>query len=168
MDELKNKIAVITGASKGIGRAIAEAYAKEGAIVYCVSRTNSDLENVVDSIKSKGGKAIAFKADVTKYDQFVTTLRSQKRLYTVRDMPMTEAGIDAGFTRDIYISLGEPLDDEAWSIRLYHKPFVRWIWLGAILMATGGLLAIIDRRYRLDKLLKKSSSSNNEAIPSIK
>jgi len=106
--------------------------------------------------------------DVTKNDQFVTTLRSQKRLYTVRDMPMTEAGIDAGFTRDIYISLGEPLDDEAWSIRLYHKPFVRWIWLGAILMAIGGLLAIIDRRYRLDKLLKKSSSNNNEAIPSIK
>ena len=69
MVKLINKIAVITGASKGIGRAIAEAYAKEGAIVFCVSRTNSDLENAVDLIKSKGGKAIAFKADVTQYDQ---------------------------------------------------------------------------------------------------
>ena len=83
-------------------------------------------------------------------------------------MPMTEAGIDAGFTRDIYISLGEPLDDGAWSIRLYHKPFVRWIWLGAILMAIGGLLAIIDRRYRIDRLLKKTSLNNNEAISTIK
>ena len=83
-------------------------------------------------------------------------------------MPMTEAGIDAGFTRDIYISLGEQLDDGAWSIRLYHKPFVRWIWLGAILMAIGGLLAIIDRRYRIDRLLKKTSSNNNEAISTIK
>ena len=83
-------------------------------------------------------------------------------------MPMTEAGIDAGFTRDIYISLGEPLDDEAWSIRLYHKPFVRWIWLGAILMAIGGLLAIIDRRYRIDRLLKKTSLNNNDAISTIK
>ena len=81
---------------------------------------------------------------------------------------MTEAGIDAGFTRDIYISLGEQLDDGAWSIRLYHKPFVRWIWLGAILMAIGGLLAIIDRRYRIDRLLKKTSLNNNEAISTIK
>ena len=83
-------------------------------------------------------------------------------------MPMTEAGIDAGFTRDIYISLGEQLDDGAWSIRLYHKPFVRWIWLGAILMAIGGLLAIIDRRYRIDRLLKKTSLNNNDAISTIK
>ncbi len=106
--------------------------------------------------------------DVIKKDQLITTLRSQKRIYTVRNMPMTEAGIDAGFTRDIYISLGEPLDDGAWSIRLYHKPFVRWIWLGAILMAIGGLLAIIDRRYRLHKLVKKASSNNNEAILTTK
>ena len=106
--------------------------------------------------------------DVIKNEQLITTLRSQKRIYTVRNMPMTEAGIDAGFTRDIYISLGEQLDDGAWSIRLYHKPFVRWIWLGAILMAIGGLLAIIDRRYRIDRLLKKTSSNNNEAISTIK
>ena len=106
--------------------------------------------------------------DVIKNEQLITTLRSQKRIYTVRNMPMTEAGIDAGFTRDIYISLGEQLDDEAWSIRLYHKPFVRWIWLGAILMAIGGLLAIIDRRYRIDRLLKKTSLNNNEAISTIK
>ena len=85
---------------------------------------------------------------VSKDGNLVTTLATQKRLYTVRNMPMTEAGIDPGLTRDIYVSLGEPLDGGAWSLRLYHKPFVRWIWLGAIFMAIGGILAATDRRYR--------------------
>jgi cytochrome c-type biogenesis protein CcmF len=80
----------------------------------------------------------------------VADLRTQKRIYTARNMPMTEAGIDPGFTRDLYVSLGEPLGKNEWSIRLYYKPFVRWIWLGAILMALGGILAISDARYRIE------------------
>ena len=76
-------------------------------------------------------------------------LYSQKRLYNAGGMPMTEAGIDAGFFRDLYVSLGEQLDDnDAWSVRLYHKPFIRWIWLGALIMSFGGLLAATDKRYR--------------------
>ena len=64
-------------------------------------------------------------------------------------MPMTEAAIDAGFTRDLFIALGEPLDTNgAWAVRIYYKPFIRWIWLGAIIMAIGGLVAACDRRYR--------------------
>ena len=63
---------------------------------------------------------------------------------------MTEAAIDAGLTRDLFIALGEPLNNEgAWSVRVYYKPFIRWIWLGAIIMALGGLMAACDRRYRL-------------------
>ncbi len=84
---------------------------------------------------------------VSTNDKAVATLRTQKRIYSVRDMPMTEAGIDAGFTRDLYASLGEPLGGGDWSVRLYHKPFIRWIWLGAIFMALGGVLAATDRRY---------------------
>lgn len=75
-------------------------------------------------------------------------LHSQKRIYNVRDMAMTEAGIDGNLFRDLYVSLGEPLGNGRWSLRLYHKPFVRWIWLGALFMAFGGLLAVTDRRYR--------------------
>jgi cytochrome c-type biogenesis protein CcmF len=86
---------------------------------------------------------------VEKNGRAVATLRSEKRLYTVTGMPMTEAGIDWGLTRDLYVALGEPLDDGAWAVRLYHKPYVRWIWLGSLLMALGGLLAAADRRYRL-------------------
>jgi cytochrome c-type biogenesis protein CcmF len=63
-------------------------------------------------------------------------------------MPMTEAAIDTGFTRDLYISLGEPLNDGSWVVRVYLKPFVDWIWGGAFLMALGGVLAVSDRRYR--------------------
>ncbi|MGD9600901.1 MAG: heme lyase CcmF/NrfE family subunit [Gammaproteobacteria bacterium] len=76
------------------------------------------------------------------------TLHPQKRLYQVRGMPMTEAGIEPGFTRDLYISLGEPLGDGAWSVRLHVKAFVRWLWLGALLMALGGTFALRERRAR--------------------
>ncbi len=92
---------------------------------------------------------------VIRAGAYVTTLRTQKRVYTVRNMPMTEAGIKSGFTRDLYVSLGEPLDATAWSIRIYHKPFVFWLWLGAAFMAGGGLLAATDRRYRLKASRKK-------------
>jgi cytochrome c-type biogenesis protein CcmF len=61
---------------------------------------------------------------------------------------MTEADIDTGFTRDIYVSLGEPVGDGAWGVRIYKKPFVDWIWGGAFIMALGGFLALSDRRYR--------------------
>ena len=68
-------------------------------------------------------------------------------------MPMTEAAIDAGFLRDVYVSLGEPIDRDKpegeWAVRVYYKPFVDWIWGGCVLMALGGLLAMLDRRYRV-------------------
>jgi cytochrome c-type biogenesis protein CcmF len=77
----------------------------------------------------------------------VTTLYPEKRDYR-SGMPMTEAGIDAGLTRDLFVALGEPLgNDGAWSLRIYHKPFVRWIWLGGLFMALGGLLSALDKRY---------------------
>ena len=77
------------------------------------------------------------------------TMRPEKRAYFSSQMPMTEAAIDSGLTRDIYVSLGEPLDGGAWSVRAHHKPFVDWIWVGALLMALGGFLAASDRRYRV-------------------
>ncbi|MGB5832948.1 MAG: heme lyase CcmF/NrfE family subunit [Thiohalocapsa sp.] len=81
-------------------------------------------------------------------DKQITELYPEKRSYLGGGMPMTEAAIDAGLFRDIYISLGEPVGDGDWALRLYYKPYVRWIWLGAILMALGGTLAVSDPRYR--------------------
>jgi len=86
---------------------------------------------------------------VKKGGKVVEVLYPEKRVYTVQTMPMTEAAIDTGFTRDLYVSLGEPVGNGAWSVRVYYKPFVDWIWGGAFIMALGGLLAITDRRYRL-------------------
>ena len=75
-------------------------------------------------------------------------LRPEKRRYHARGNVMTEAGIDPGLTADVYVALGEPLGDGAWAVRLHYKPLVRWVWLGAVLMALGGGVAMFDRRYR--------------------
>ena len=85
-------------------------------------------------------------------DRPIAELWPEKRNYFTSQKPMTEASIDWGLTRDLYVSLGEPLEGGDWALRLYYKPFVRWLWLGALLMAFGGLLAITDRRYRLVRL----------------
>jgi cytochrome c-type biogenesis protein CcmF len=76
-------------------------------------------------------------------------LYPEKRSYFSSTMPMTEAAINAGLTRDIYVSLGEELSDQSWAVRVYYKPFVDWIWGGCLLMALGGVFAMSDKRYRL-------------------
>jgi len=90
--------------------------------------------------------------EVFQDGQLISILEPEKRTYFVQTRPMTEAAIDPGLTRDLYVSLGEPLGGGDWSLRLYYKPYVRWIWLGAIFMALGGLLAITDRRYRTARM----------------
>jgi cytochrome c-type biogenesis protein CcmF len=86
---------------------------------------------------------------LTRNGQLEATMYPEKRSYFSSTMPMTEAAIDASLTRDIYVSLGEELDDKAWAVRVYYKPFVDWIWGGCVLMALGGLLAMSDKRYRM-------------------
>ena len=94
--------------------------------------------------------------DVTHDGQPEATLKAEKRFYTVSKMSMTEAAIDWGLTRDLYVALGEKLDNNSWALRLYYKPFIRWIWLGGLFMALGGLLCMFDRRYRFSKLVRQS------------
>ncbi|HEY0664555.1 MAG TPA: heme lyase CcmF/NrfE family subunit [Gallionella sp.] len=105
--------------------------------------------------EAEGPNYIAARAHVTisKDGSPVTELFPEKRQYNASGMPMTEAAIDTGLFRDLYVSMGEeiPGEVEAWAIRVYHKPFVDWIWAGCLLMALGGILAISDRRYRLNK-----------------
>jgi len=85
---------------------------------------------------------------VTRHGSPVTVLEPEKRIYVVQNSPMTEAAISAGLVNDLYVSLGEPLSDQAWAVRIYIKPFVQWIWAGCLLMAAGGFLALLDPRYR--------------------
>ena len=87
--------------------------------------------------------------DVMLDGERVSVLHPEKRQYSVGMSVMTEADIDAGLFRDIFVAIGERITDEAWAIRLQYKPLVRWLWLGSLFMAAGGFLAIADRRYRI-------------------
>ena len=134
-----------------------------GVSLTSIYSTEKDLRLEAGESYSLGGYEFLFKGvspfrgpnftgdrgvvEVSRDGVLVATLLPEKRDYR-SGMPMTEAGIDAGLTRDLFVALGEPLGHQgAWSVRVYHKPFIRWIWLGAIFMALGGLLAATDRRY---------------------
>jgi cytochrome c-type biogenesis protein CcmF len=95
--------------------------------------------------------------DISRGDRVVARMEPEKRVYRVQTMPMTEAAIRTGLVRDLYVSLGEPVEGGAWIVRLYVKPFVDWIWGGCVLMALGGLLAATDRRYRQKKTADEPS-----------
>ncbi|MGV6987683.1 heme lyase CcmF/NrfE family subunit [Testudinibacter sp. P80/BLE/0925] len=102
-----------------------------------------------DGANYEGAKGVI---EVYHRDKLETILHAEKRFYTVSRMSMTEAAIDWGFSRDIYVALGERLEDDSWAVRLYYKPFIRWIWIGGVFMALGGLLSMFDRRYRLSRI----------------
>jgi cytochrome c-type biogenesis protein CcmF len=97
--------------------------------------------------------------DVSKDGKRVTVMHPEKRLYTVQQMPMTEAAIDSGITRDLYVAMGELVSQTAWVIRIWVKPFVDWIWFGCVIMAFGGLLAASDRRYRIAPRVSAQASA---------
>ncbi|MDN3614439.1 MAG: heme lyase CcmF/NrfE family subunit [Vibrio gallaecicus] len=102
--------------------------------------------------------------EITKEGKYINTLHAEKRFYTTAKSMMTEAAIDRGVTRDLYIAMGERLDDnKSWAVRIYYKPFVRWIWAGSIIMSLGGIIAITDRRYRFRKPSKKQEAVEQEA-----
>lgn len=101
---------------------------------------------ITDGANYQGGTA---DIEITRNGKQEAILHAEKRFYNVSKMGMTEAAIDWGFTRDLYAALGEQLDDGSWGLRLYYKPFIRWIWLGGVFMALGGLLCMLDKRYRI-------------------
>jgi cytochrome c-type biogenesis protein CcmF len=104
----------------------------------------------VSEVNGPNYKALRGEVVVNKDEKLLEVLYPEKRRYFSSNMPMTEAAIDSGFFRDLYVSLGEPIEGERpqWSVRVYYKPFVSWLWYGSILMVLGGLLAVSDRRYR--------------------
>jgi len=97
---------------------------------------------------------------VTQDGEHIAILTPEKRRYHVRKDMMTEAAIDAGFTRDLYVALGEPLADGSWAVRIYFKPFMRWVWGGGMIMALGGFVAMSDRRYRVKVKQKVANAAS--------
>lgn len=146
-----------------------------GVTLVSLYSTEKDVRLQVDETVELGGYQFTFKGvrefeaqnylanqglvEVAGASGETIILEPQKRVYLVQKNPMTEAAIDAGLTRDLFVALGEKLDQQgAWSLRLYHKPFIRWIWLGAIIMSIGGLLSASDQRYR--KLAKRKIAAD--------
>ena len=105
------------------------------------------LDNVVEV---RGPNYVASRAtlSVSHGGRVMEPLMPERRMYNVSRMAMTEVAIDRGIGRDLYVALGDPVSATAWSVRVHHKPFVNWIWGGCVLMALGGVLAVLDRRYR--------------------
>ena len=93
--------------------------------------------------------AVRATVEVMRGERRVATLYPEKRVYTVQQNPMTEAAIDSGVTRDLYVALGEAVSPTAGVVRVQYKPVITWIWFGCIIMALGGALAVSDRRYRV-------------------
>ena len=83
-------------------------------------------------------------------NEFITDMYPEKRLYNSSEMPMTEAGIDAGFSRDLYITMGTLIDQDKWSVRIYHKPLIRLIWIGALMMVFGGIFSVLSKRKNIN------------------
>jgi cytochrome c-type biogenesis protein CcmF len=102
-------------------------------------------------------KAAKGTLEVTKDGKPAFILHPEKRIYNASGMPMTEAAIDYGFSRDVYAALGEELGPNVWTVRVFHKPFVNWLWIAGGLLALGGILAAFDRRYRI--ALKKTAET---------
>ncbi|WP_440876174.1 heme lyase CcmF/NrfE family subunit [Thalassotalea sp. PLHSN55] len=113
----------------------------------------------IKQVKGPNYNAQQGQLHVSQDGDFVALLKPERRAYLVQTMGMTEAGIDPGLFRDIYVALGDPLPNDAWAIRVHYKPFVRWIWLGAIFMGLGGLIAMLDKRYRRRKTAQQAQAA---------
>jgi cytochrome c-type biogenesis protein CcmF len=136
-----------------VGATIVEAFKVEKDFVLGAGESASVAGYVftLDNLRNVEGpnySAVEGHVTVTRDGQAVTVLRPQKRVYRVQTNPMTEAGISVGWTRDLFVALGENVGQGKWSVRIQYKPMIRYIWLGALLMALGGGIAASDRRYR--------------------
>jgi cytochrome c-type biogenesis protein CcmF len=115
--------------------------------------------------KAPGPNYMADVGDVelSRDGKVLRMMNPEKRTYFSSSMPMTQAAIDSGLLRDVYVSLGEQLEPtngkQAWAVRVYHKPFVDWIWGGALFMAIGGLIAALDKRYRKKRATQSSAAT---------
>ncbi len=112
----------------------------------------------VKDLRKENYQATQVTFEVFQNGEKLFELKPEKRFYLAGRQIMTEADIDAGFTRDLYVALGESLDKtgKVWSVRIYVKSFMRWVWLGALFMGFGGFIAMFDKRYR--KLRSKNAS----------
>ncbi len=152
-----------------VGVAMVSAYQDERDVRMEPGETVSVGGHTFKFLGVRESRGPNYTADVGRFElsqdgKLLRLLHPEKRDYDTSQMPMTEAAIDAGFTRDVYVSLGEALSPDKengpWAVRVYFKPFVDWIWGGCLLMSLGGLLAAADRRYRIRAKSSAAVSAN--------
>jgi cytochrome c-type biogenesis protein CcmF len=135
-----------------------------GVLITEATSVESDLRFAPNQTQNVGGLDFRFRGvehaqgpnyvadegtiEVLRDDRVIATMHPQKRQYSGGEQIQTKSDIDPGLFRDVYVALGEPLDNGAWAVRVYVKPFVRWIWLGGLFMMFGGFVAAADRRFR--------------------
>jgi cytochrome c-type biogenesis protein CcmF len=153
-----------------------------GIAVVANYSTERDVRMEVDSYAELAGYTFTFRGttehdgpnyraargtlEVSKDGKPVATLHPEKRVYNASAMAMTEASVHPNIFRDIYVAMGEQLDDQgAWTVRLFHKPFINWLWFGALFMVAGGFMAASDKRYRI--ALKRSDVPKNIAAQGV-
>ena len=152
-----------------VGVALTSIYTEEQTVRMDINDTHTMggytfTFSSIEEVRGPNYSAAEATFSVERNGSDVGTISTQKRVYDVRRDGMTEAGIDAGLTRDLFIAMGEPLDEgNAWSVRIQTKPFIRWIWMGTVFMAFGGLLAAVDRRYR--RLTVKQTAAARNPVP---
>jgi cytochrome c-type biogenesis protein CcmF len=113
----------------------------------------------IRNVEGPNYDAVEGEFEVSQDGDLVAVLRPQQRVYRVQTSPMTEAAIDAALHRDVFIALGQSLGDGAWSVRVRVKPLISFLWLGAVVMAFGGLIAVTDKRYRLQRAERVARAS---------
>jgi cytochrome c-type biogenesis protein CcmF len=119
----------------------------------------------VQEVKGPNYIAAQGRIEVSRGGQVIGTLLPEKRVYRVQNNPMTEAAVDSNLLRDLYISMGEQLPSGEWIVRVQHKPFIAWIWIGCLVMMFGGGLAASDRRYFARQPHRATSSAGANASP---
>ncbi len=153
-------LAHIGVAVTAIGITLVSVYSEERDMRMAPGDTMELADYQFKFLGTKSVKGANFVADqgtieISLDGESVVTLYPQKRRYNVKKSMMTEASIDPGLFRDLYLALGEPLADGAWAVRVHYKPYVRWLWLGGLLMALGGIVTVFDRRYRKNDTQKQ-------------
>ncbi len=121
--------------------------------------------NSTRPVKGPNFDAIESEVTISRDGALVATLHPQKRVYRVQRSPMTESGIHVKWSRDLFVAMGEDLGEGAWSMRIQYKPMVRYIWLGALIMALGGIVAVTDRRYRTKRVTADESVRADGTAP---
>jgi len=134
---------------------------------YTVGAYEIELQGVDENVRGPNYLSTMATIAVREADsgRLISVLNPERRVYPVAGMPTTEAGINNGFTRDVYVTLGDPQDNGGWAVRTWIKPFANWIWGGTIIMALGGLFSLSDRRYRVAAGAAKQRRTPSEGVP---